>query len=1017
MSLSGDAYTLGVRLTGDISSLRQELQQGTQVISSFATASQEAMNRAAAAMDRAAGAMTTSAQRTARATEAPQKTLPRTASAFDDYMRRATRAQDEVARTSEQTSQRTSRSLNTVGSSLARLTGYAGFGLLARQVWTTGMGFHEFTQNTEVALRTLLGTKEAARGFLDEILAFAKETPYAFTDLTSQAQKLITYGFQTEQIIPILRATGDAATAMGKGTEGVERLTRALGQVQAAGRLRSQELLQLSEVGVNGLAILANQAGMTTAEFQEMVTAGLVPAEEAVAGLVKGINEGTDGVNGQTAAFGGLMKEIKGSGGITATMDATRTSIRNASAAVTDSLVPAFTGFLGVSQDALGVVERTANVFGGLPVPVQNSALAFAATAAAMKLLNVQGRATTVWGAFSGHLATSRLRAQALTMEVGRLRAVMGTVRASAGAAGSALLGAFGGPVGLAIAGAVAAVSAFASAQEAANARVETFRATLDEVGAVTNETLSSINEALSRDRGDWIDGIFGKDPESLIDRAQKFGLAVEDLQGYILGEADAVSRVNEATSDYVNAAPLIDGKRKEARFAVSELVGGLDQEANALTAAEKIALQKARADEASTDATDGQTEAVKRSTLAIEEWGEEQQKAIDAAAEAARKAFSPNLGAMSLDLTTDDDVAKARDRVEEATRRLRDAEDDRAEKLGKDKLTAKERTQAEESVADARKALQEVTEELGQTEERTDPVKQYREKVQGILDASKTFVSDVQALADQGLNTIDLQEIINAGPEGSADTRKALLGDPSTIDFTNEARETIEALTAEVERQSRLTEAGMQGAGRNLGGELGLGMRIAAAEGSADTIADLAASLGEDPDRIYQVGRDLGLAFLDGMKDAGAFQRSMRFHADGSFDAGPGTNVGFANGGIYPGYTPGRDIGYIGVSGGEAIMRPEWTKAVGPAAVHRWNALARSGGAGAVQAEMRRYLGGFANGGVAPQVVTVPVSSTHENNVPMTFPNAVFTDPDAARRYGLRARARANWTGGTRAH
>ncbi|WP_264032178.1 phage tail tape measure protein [Cellulosimicrobium sp. SH8] len=70
---------------------------------------------------------------------------------------------------------------------------------------------------------------------------------------------------------------------------------------------------------------------------------------------------------------------------------------------------------------------------------------------------------------------------------------------------------------------------------------------------------------------------------------------------------------------------------------------------------------------------------------------------------------------------------------------------------------------------------------------------------------------------------------------------------------------------------------------------------------------------------------------------------------------------IKFATGGVMPGYTPGRDVhrfvsptgGLLELSGGEAIMRPEWTRAVGgPAAVERMNAAARTGQA-------------FANGGV----------------------------------------------------
>ena len=74
------------------------------------------------------------------------------------------------------------------------------------------------------------------------------------------------------------------------------------------------------------------------------------------------------------------------------------------------------------------------------------------------------------------------------------------------------------------------------------------------------------------------------------------------------------------------------------------------------------------------------------------------------------------------------------------------------------------------------------------------------------------------------------------------------------------------------------------------------------------------------------------------------------------------------ASGGVLPGYTPGRDVhtfwsptaGTLMLSGGEAIMRPEWTRAVGgPGAVDRMNRQAR----------------GFAKGGVwpAPGVITSP--------------------------------------------
>jgi hypothetical protein len=71
----------------------------------------------------------------------------------------------------------------------------------------------------------------------------------------------------------------------------------------------------------------------------------------------------------------------------------------------------------------------------------------------------------------------------------------------------------------------------------------------------------------------------------------------------------------------------------------------------------------------------------------------------------------------------------------------------------------------------------------------------------------------------------------------------------------------------------------------------------------------------------------------------------------------------GWNTGGVLPGYTPGRDVHLAALSGGEAVMRPEWTRAVGPGYVNTMNAAARGGGVGGVQ----RALGlpGYKDGGI----------------------------------------------------
>ncbi|WP_160050783.1 phage tail tape measure protein [Nocardiopsis sp. FR4] len=77
-----------------------------------------------------------------------------------------------------------------------------------------------------------------------------------------------------------------------------------------------------------------------------------------------------------------------------------------------------------------------------------------------------------------------------------------------------------------------------------------------------------------------------------------------------------------------------------------------------------------------------------------------------------------------------------------------------------------------------------------------------------------------------------------------------------------------------------------------------------------------------------------------------------------------------FASGGILPGYTPGRDVhtfwsptaGGLELSGGEAIMRPEFTRAIGKSGVNTLNRAAIRGGVGGIRETL-----GFSRGGVYP--------------------------------------------------
>lgn len=125
---------------------------------------------------------------------------------------------------------------------------------------------------------------------------------------------------------------------------------------------------------------------------------------------------------------------------------------------------------------------------------------------------------------------------------------------------------------------------------------------------------------------------------------------------------------------------------------------------------------------------------------------------------------------------------------------------------------------------------------------------------------------------------------------------------------------------------------------------------------------------------------------------------------------------IKFATGGVLPGYTPGRDpytfiepnTGMrIGLSGGEGILRPEATRALGKDWLDNVNAAARQGGVEGVRNRLKHShfatggiidLGNFANGGFTNIAGALSaIQQSHAKFVSKFFPG-MFTLTSASR-------------------
>jgi len=193
-----------------------------------------------------------------------------------------------------------------IGKMRSRLTqGFAaiGAGMVIPSIFNAAKGalidFNQQLDQSRIAFTTFMGSAEKANAMLLELQTFAAKTPFNFKDLLGTTQQMIAMGTAAEDLIPRLTAIGDAAAALGGSPEVMRRIQRALGQIQAKGRVQAEELMQLAEVGIPAYEYIANVLGVTIPQSLKMMERGQVSAATAITGLLDGMG----------ADFGGMMQK------------------------------------------------------------------------------------------------------------------------------------------------------------------------------------------------------------------------------------------------------------------------------------------------------------------------------------------------------------------------------------------------------------------------------------------------------------------------------------------------------------------------------------------------------------------------------------------------------------------------------------------------------------------------------------------------------------------------------------
>lgn len=419
-------------------------------------------------------------------------------------------------------------------------------------------------EQADIAFSTMLGP-EKAKKMLDDLAQFAAHTPFEMAGLTSATQKLLAYGFSAEEVIPLLTSVGDATAGLGAGQEGIDAVTRALGQMQAKGKVMAEEMLQLTEVGIPAWQYLADAvSGGDIPAAMQMVTDGAVDAKTAIEALQDGMNRD----------FGGLMESQSKTleGALSNLADAAGNAVRqlkdtdgykqmaSAIADLADSLGPLAEKAIPLADQGLqrlaGVVEDVASAMDGMDAgDIQQVVETLAGAAAAGPGLVVAGKGLTV---LSKGMDLASGASGALSGVFGRLSEAVKLTAGGAGTLGESLsaMGFSISPVTAAVAGLVAVAGLAAAAFMDWQQKNENFTAATEGLRNVVTES------TYIDDYADSIDVVGEK--------SQKAAMSVDEL-------AESTARRVETMQQTTDAAQAEVAQLNAAQGIINEYAGKTD--------------------------------------------------------------------------------------------------------------------------------------------------------------------------------------------------------------------------------------------------------------------------------------------------------------------------------------------------------------------------------------------------------------------------------------------------------
>ena len=195
------------------------------------------------------------------------------------------------------------------------------------------------------SLKVLTGSLEKAKTVIKEIQDFAAVTPFTSSELIMASKRLKAFGVDTENLVATTKRLADVSGATGAELTGI---VTAYGQIQAKGKLQTEELLQLQERGIDIATELKNMYGMTGDEFSTALRKGQISAaavEKAFEKLTRTSGQYFQGAVSQADTLNGKWSTLQD-------------GIERVARVIGESLTPALKGALDVAIELVDSMEK-----------------------------------------------------------------------------------------------------------------------------------------------------------------------------------------------------------------------------------------------------------------------------------------------------------------------------------------------------------------------------------------------------------------------------------------------------------------------------------------------------------------------------------------------------------------------------------------------------------------------------------------------------------------------------------